>query len=127
MKIEINSSLTSGLGAFTMYDCPSNSTMEAFWLDLENTWVAPASGGTAGFNFPSFVVSPANDAAISLNIVNGEFPSGTSPNTTTRWVGIPEFLRTDIYGPHGWIPLLSYAPSTNSDGGYYAGLSRLSR
>ncbi len=126
VKVEINSSLTSGLGAFTMYDCPSNSTMEAFWLDLENTWVAPASGGTAGFNFPSFVVSPANDAAISLNIVNGEFPSGTSPNTTTRWVGIPELLRTDIYGPNGWIPLLSYAPSTNSDGGYYAGKSPIS-
>ena len=126
VKIEINSSLTAGLGAFTMYDCPSNSSMEAFFLDLENTWVAPASGGTAGFNFPSFVVSPANDAAISLNIVNGEFPSGTSPNTTTRWVGIPELLRTDIYGPNGWIPLLSYAPSTNSDGGYYAEKSPIS-
>ena len=118
MKIEINSSLTSGFGAFTMYDCPSNSGQEAFWLDLENTWVAPASPSTAGFNFSSFVVSPANDAAVSLSILNGMFPSGTSGNTTTRWVGIPALLRSDMYGANGWIPLLSYAPSTNSDGGY---------
>jgi len=116
VKIEINSSLTPGLGAFTMYDCPSNSSMEAFFLDLENTWVAPTSTTSAGFNFSSFVMSPANDAAISLSIVNGQFPSGVSPNTTTRWSGIPELLRTDIYGATGWIPLLSYAPSTNSDG-----------
>jgi hypothetical protein len=118
MKIEINTSLASGLGAFTMYDCPSNSTLEAFWLDLENTWVAPASTNTSGFNFSSFAVSPANDAAVSLNILNGAFPSGVSPNTTTRWVGIPALLRSDVYGANGWIPLLSYAPSTNSDGGY---------
>jgi hypothetical protein len=118
MKVEINTSITSGLGAFTMYDCPSNSTLEAFWLDLENTWVSPASGGTAGFNFSSFAVLPANDAAVSLNILNGDFPSGVSPNTTTRWTGMPELLRSDSYGTSGWIPLLSYAPSTNSDGGY---------
>jgi hypothetical protein len=118
MKIEINTSLASGLGAFTMYDCPSNSTLEAFWMDFENTWVAPASTNTSGFNFSSFAVSPANDAAVSLNILNGAFPSGVSPNTTTRWVGIPALLRSDIYGVNGWIPLLSYAPSTNSDGGY---------
>jgi len=49
--------------------------------------------------------------------MNGGFPSGVSPNTTTRWVGIPELLRKDIYGTSGWIPLLSYAPSTNSNGG----------
>ena len=119
MKIEVNSPFTAGLGAFTMYDCPSNSSQEAFWLDLENTWLAPASPGTAGFNFPSFVVSPANDAAVSLNILNGMFPSGTSSNTTTRWVGIPALLRSDMYGANGWIPLLSYAPSTNSNGGYH--------
>jgi hypothetical protein len=51
VKIEINTSLTSGLGAFTMYDCPTNSAMEAFFLDLENTWVAPASTNSAGFQF----------------------------------------------------------------------------
>ncbi len=120
MKIEINNSLTPGLGVFTMYDCPSNSNMEAFWLDVENNWVAPASGGSAGFNFPSFVMSPANDAALSLTIVNGGFPEGVSPNTTTRWVGLPALLRSDMYNISATIPFLSYAPSINSSGLYRA-------
>jgi hypothetical protein len=30
---------------------------------------------------------------------------------------MPGLLRTDNYGTGGWIPLLSYVPSTNSDGG----------
>ncbi len=118
IKIEINTSLTSGLGAFTMYDCPRTPSMEAFWLDFENTWVAPASGTAAGFNFPSFFMSPPNDAALHLSILNGGFPSGSGVNKTTRWVGIPQLLRNDIYGFAGRISLLSYAPSTNSDGGY---------
>jgi len=118
MKIEINTTLTPGLGAFTMYDCPSTPSMEAFWLDFENTWVAPASTTAPGFNFTSFAMSPPNDAALHLSIVNGGFPSGSGPNKTTRWVGIPQLLRNDIYGAAGRIPLLSYAPSTNSDGRY---------
>jgi hypothetical protein len=126
MKIEVNTSLATGLGVITMYDCPSNSSVEAFFLDFENTWVAPASTTTAGFNFQSFVMSPANDAAVSLNILNGAFPSGISPNTTTRWVGIPELQRSDIYGANGWIPLLSYAPSSNSDGAYNTGKTPIS-
>jgi hypothetical protein len=124
VKIEINTSLTPGLGAFTMYDCPSS--MGLFLMDLENTWVAPASSGTAGFNFPSFVMSPANDGVLGLSILNGAFPSGVGANTTTRWVGIPELLRKDIYGPAGWIPLLSYAPSTNSDSRYWVMKSPIS-
>lgn len=118
MKIEINTTLSPGLGAFTMYDCPSTPSMEAFWLDFENTWIAPASGTEPGFNFTSFAMSPPNDAALHLSIVNGNFPSGYGPNKTTRWIGIPQLLRNDIYGFVGRIPLLSYAPSTNSDGRY---------
>jgi hypothetical protein len=120
MKFEINNSLSTGLGVFTMYDCPSNSNMEAFWLDLENNWVSPGSISTAGFNFPSFVMSPANDAALSLTIVNGGFPEGVSPNTTTRWVGLPAILRNDMYNISSTIPYLSYAPSINSAGLYRA-------
>jgi hypothetical protein len=120
MKIEINNSLSPGLGVFTMYDCPSNSNLEAFWLDLENNWVSPGSLSTAGFNFPSFVMSPANDAALSLTIVNGGFPEGVSPNTTTRWVGLPALLRNDMYNISSTIPYLSYAPSINSAGLYRA-------
>ena len=54
-------------------------------MDFENTWMVPASGA-AGFNFPSFVMTPANDEALSLNIQNGMFPSGQGSNTTTTWV-----------------------------------------
>ncbi len=126
MKVEVNTSISSGLGVFTMYDCPSNSNLEAFFLDLENTWVTAASASTAGFNFPSFVMSPPNDAALSLTIVNGEFGSGTGANTTTRWVGLPALLRGDLAGFSSVTPFLSYAPSINSSGlpqGYRAPIS----
>ena len=118
MKLEINTSISSGLGVFTMYDCPSNSGLEAFWLDFENTWVSPASNA-AGFNYPSFVMSPANDAALSLTIVNGTFPNGSGSNTTARWVGLPALSRQDtLSGASAVIPFLSYAPSINSSGLY---------
>ena len=128
MKLEVNASLQSGLGVFTMYDCPSNSGLEAFWLDLENTWVSPASNA-AGFNYPSFVMSPANDAALSLTIVNGAFPNGSGSNTTTRWVGLPALSRQDTFSStSAVIPFLSYAPSINSSGlsqTYYSPISLL--
>jgi hypothetical protein len=128
MKFEVNTSISSGLGVFTMYDCPSNSGMEAFWLDFENNWVSPASNA-AGFNYPSFVMSPANDAALSLTIVNGAFPNGSGSNTTTRWVGLPALSRQDTFsGTSATIPFLSYAPSINSSGlsqSYYSPISLL--
>ncbi|MFY9853064.1 MAG: hypothetical protein WAK26_04200, partial [Terracidiphilus sp.] len=116
MKFEVNTSLQPGLGVFTMYDCPSNSGIEAFWLDFENTWVSPASDAE-GFNFPSFVMSPANDAALALTIVNGTFPNGSGSNATTRWVGLPALSRQDTFSStSAVIPLLSYAPPMNSIG-----------
>jgi hypothetical protein len=116
MKFEVNTSISSGLGVFTMYDCPSNSGLEAFWLDFENNWVSPASNA-AGFNYPSLVMSPANDAALSLTIVNGAFPNGSGSNTTTRWVGLPALSRQDTFSStSAVIPFLSYAPSINSSG-----------
>ncbi len=117
IKVEINESITPGLGTFTLYDCPAN-TMQ-FFMDLENTWVAPGASGTAGFNFPSFVMSPANDGAISLSILNGMFPSGVGSNTTQPWVGIPALQRSSIVGGSGYIPALTYAPPYNSAGTSY--------
>jgi hypothetical protein len=119
MKFEVNTSITPGLGVFTMYDCPSNSGLEAFYLDLENNWVTAASQA-AGFNFSSFVMSPANDAALSLTLVNDEFPVGTGSNTTQRWVGLPALSRNDMAGGSSIIPFLSYAPFSNSSGLYWA-------
>jgi hypothetical protein len=114
IKVEINESITPGLGTFTLYDCPANTLQ--FFMDLENTWVAVGASGTPGVNFPSFVMSPANDGAISLSILNGMFPSGVGPNTTQPWVGIPSLQRNSIDGGSGYIPSLTYAPSYNSAG-----------
>jgi len=118
LKVEINTSLTPGLGAFTFYDCPAD--VMQYFLDFENTWVTPASPGTVGFNFPSFDLSPANDGAISLSILNGMFPSGQGSNTTKSWVGIPALQRSSVVGYLGYIPALTYAPSYNSAGTSYS-------
>jgi len=117
IKVEINEAITSGQGVFTLYDCPTDDLQ--FFMDLENTWVVPGASGTAGFNFPSFVMSPANDGAISLSILNGMFPSGVGSNTTQPWVGIPALSRNSIVGSSGNIPALTYAPALNSAGTSY--------
>ncbi|MFZ1083372.1 MAG: hypothetical protein WAN35_00250 [Terracidiphilus sp.] len=115
VKIEVNTSLTPGLGVFTLYDCPSNANGEQFFLDFENTWVAPGSQSRTA-NFPSFVMSPPNDKALNLSVLNSQFGNGSLGNTTKRWVGLPELARHDILGDSGMIPILAYAPSMNSGG-----------
>jgi hypothetical protein len=117
VKVEINTALTSGLGAFTLYDCPSSASLgEQFFLSLDTTWVVPSTTSTSGFNFPSIVMSPANDKALVLSALNSQFPRGSSSNTTTAFVGIPGLLRGNLLGANGLTPLLSYSPSTNSSG-----------
>ena len=113
--VELNTTLTPGLGAFTLYDCPSNANGEQFFMDFESTWVARGPQSRTS-NFPSFVMSPANDKALDLSVLNSQFPNGYAGNTTTRWVGLPELSRHDILGASGMIPLLAYAPSLNSGG-----------
>ncbi len=116
IKVEVNTTLTSGLGVFTLYDCPSAGNGEQFLLSLDTTWVAPASGSTAGFNFSSFEMSPANDKALVLSAMNSQFGSGTGSNTTAAFVGIPGLSRGNILGAGGWTPLLTYSPSLASSG-----------
>jgi hypothetical protein len=115
IKVEVNTTLTPGLGVFTLYDCPSSPNGEQFFLDFESTWVLPGST-TRTANFPSFVMSPANDKALNLSVLNSQFPNGTLSNTTTRWVGLPELSRHDILGVSGMIPFLAYTSSMNSGG-----------
>jgi hypothetical protein len=105
---EANSTITPGLGIITIYDCPS--VVQNFAIDLINSRETVAAGSTAGFNFPTIVMSPPNDSNISLNMVNAAFGNGVAPNTTTRFVGIPALMRDDI----GSGSFLSYAPSFNS-------------
>ncbi len=114
-KVEVNSSIKPGLGVFTLYDCPSNANGEQFFLDFENTWVMPGSQVRTA-NFPSFVMSPPNDKALNLSVMNSDFPSGAGGNQTTRWAGLPELSRHDVLGATGMISLLAYAPSMNSGG-----------
>jgi len=80
---------------------------------MENTKTAADKGAVS---YPTIVMSPPNDAALSLNIVNGVFPNGISPNTTQRWVGVPGLTRQDASGQQGYIPSLTYAPSFTSEG-----------
>jgi len=116
LKVEVNSSITPGLGAFTLYDCPSAGNGEQFFLSFDSTWVVPASASSAGFNFQSFVMSPANDKAIVLSAINSQFESGTGSNTTNAFVGIPSLSRNNMLGANGWIPQLTYSPSIGSSG-----------
>jgi hypothetical protein len=113
VKLEVNTSISANEGVFQMYDCPNNlEGGPQFLLDLENTWetinVVP--------NFPSFVMSPANDAALSLTIANGQFPSQDTSDSyhSPRFVGLPQLSRQDMTGSVGYIPFLTYANSFNS-------------
>jgi hypothetical protein len=113
-KVEVNSSLTSGLGVFTLYDCPSEGNAEQFFLNFDTTWIAPATVSTAEFNFTSIAMSPANDKALVLNVMNSSFPSGSGSNTAAAFTGIPGLLRNNMLGASGFIPLLAYSPSISS-------------
>jgi hypothetical protein len=112
MEVE-NGGLAPGLGMFTLLDCPSDVFPVQFAIDMENTRTAPDRGA---INFPTIVMTPPNDLGLNLNIVNGIFPNGTSPNKTERWVGVPSLTRYDASGPQGEIPSLIYAPSLTSSG-----------
>lgn len=116
VKVEVNTSLAPGLGVFTLYDCPADPSPEQFFLDFDTTWVSTAAQTIPGFNFPSLVMSPANDKALVLSATNSQFPGGVAANTTAPFVGVPALLRGSISGASGWTPLLSYSPSFNSSG-----------
>jgi hypothetical protein len=111
IKHEINTNMGSGLGVYTMLDCPANANGEQFFLDFENVWMAPG----AVTNAPGLLMSPSNDLALDLNIVNGTI-SGAG-GFGGKWVGLPTLARSDLGGTDGLIPLLSYSAPLNSDGG----------
>ena len=118
IKVEANTTLAPGLGVFTLYDCPSLGGLVQFYLDFENTWVAPSYPTQAGFNFPSIAMSPSNDGALIMGVLNSQFPAGSGSNTTQKYTGIPALSRNDLSGGSGYIPELSYAPAINSNGAY---------
>jgi hypothetical protein len=119
VNFEVNSSIAPGLGAFTLLD-GSPATCGGYWsyyvnpqllLSLNNVIVNMATSGTSG---SSIVVSPANDAAISMNLANVQF----SGNATSgpRYVGLPALSRMDNVGYFGNYPQFAYSLPIRSMG-----------
>jgi hypothetical protein len=122
MHHEINTNMTSGLGVYTMLGCSSPAlepNLTQFFLDFEQVWMAPASGLASA---SGFVMTPANDAALNLTLVNscvtGVGYGGR--NMGGRWVGLPLLTRSDLNILSGKgscnYPLLNYSPPNNSAG-----------
>jgi hypothetical protein len=105
---EVDSSLASGFGVYTLLDCPTTNSPQ-FYLDFEGVSMAP---GTTT-NAPSIVMSPANDTALNLSALNARMSNGTGYPV---FVGLPALARYNLAGAAGPIPLLTYAPSFESMG-----------
>ena len=105
-----------GLGMITLLDNPNYFNYTQLYLNLINTWNSPNNTTKANFNYPSIVVSPANDLALDLTATNSQMPAGTSPNTTVPFIGIPALSNSNILGSAGFISQLAYAPFRNSSG-----------
>jgi hypothetical protein len=121
IKVELNTSVTPGLGAFTLLSCPSNANGVQFFLNFDTTWVA-AAGNIAGFHAPSIVMSPPDDEALVLSAVNSAFGAGTGTDTTVPFEGIPALSRGELNSAGnggGYYSALFYAPPFAS--GKFAG------
>jgi len=98
--------LAPGLGAITLFDCTTTAFPTQFAIDMENADM------TSSVNATAIQMTPANDEALDLTILNGLFSSSES----TRWAGLPALARYDHSGGSGFIPSLVYAPSFHSNG-----------
>ena len=113
MAIEIGSSLAPGLGAITLYNCVSSSYPSQFLIDMDGVNVSPDLG-TRGYYTPSIAMSPQNDTALNLSVMNSVLPSS---KTDPRWVGIPSLIRQDAgldtssTGSSGFIPWMTFSPA----------------
>jgi hypothetical protein len=118
IKHEINTTMTPGLGVYTLLDCPSSNIRTKFYLDFEQVWMAPGSVT----NSTGIAVIPANDAALTLSLVNSTI---SGYNRGGRYVGLPLLARSDINNltesASSYYPLLSYSPPNNSTGRTYTG------
>jgi len=119
---EVDSSLAPGFGVYTLLDCPTTN-LPQFYLDFIGGSMAPGTRTNA----PSIVMSPANDTALNLSILNERMNNGIGYPVL---VGLPTLARYNLAGAAGLIPLLTYAPSFNSMGfgggvGQYAAPTQL--
>jgi hypothetical protein len=105
MDHEADSALTAGFGVFTLLDC-ATSTAPQYFLDFEGV------GINAAVSLPSIVMSPPNDVALQLSMVNSHFGS----DGALTFSGLPSLSRYDASGSSGYRPLMSYTPSLKSIG-----------
>ncbi|HUD12206.1 MAG TPA: glycosyl hydrolase family 28-related protein [Terracidiphilus sp.] len=104
-----NFNIASGLGIITLYDCGGSNFAPQFFLNLDGV----TESETASVFNPGILMSPANDLALQLTVINSSINGGSPAN---RWVGLPAIARNDMSGSNGWVSLLNYAPSINSIG-----------
>lgn len=120
MAFEIVSNYNAGMGGIVMLDCPSTLQPGQFNIDMVGVNLS-ADSGVNGHDSPTIVMSPPNDSALSLSVVNSLLMSSA---TNPRWVGVPALARQDMAlnssstsGNSAYLPFLGYAPTTLSDGG----------
>lgn len=111
LKIEVNEGLNPGIGAITLYDCPTNPRPGQLQISGDGLWIAPYTQSTAGVNISPFAVIPANDLAIEVSLLNSIIPEGNqTTNFSPRWLGVPYAQSLDHAGEAGVMPVFSYMP-----------------
>ncbi len=116
VKVEVNTSIQSGEGVVTAYSCPTYTNPPQFFINMDTDWIAPGTTTTAGFNFTSVAVIPANSKSVQLTMTNMQFQSGIESNTTVPFVGIPSVSRNSIFIGTGNTPLMAVGNSNHSSG-----------
>jgi hypothetical protein len=104
-----NFNIAPGLGIITLYDCGSDRFNPQFLLNLDQTIESEASS----IHNPGILMSPSNDLALQLTVVNSVINGQTS---AVRFEGLPAVARMDMAGANGNESLLNYSPSINSIG-----------
>ena len=110
MVFEADSSMNPGMGDIVMLDCPSSPEISQFNLDIESA----GFGVPNSFYAPPMVMTPPNDRALSMTLINVRMSTGA--NTPQRFVGLPRLTRFDKTGAGGIYPMLVYSPPQYSSG-----------
>ena len=119
MNMEVDSAFNTSSGVIQTLDCPYTTVVQyapQFSLNLDSVWVHAAGQGTSGFNFPTLVMSPANDLALNLHVSNSQLQGGIGSNTSVPFVGLPTLAQMNMTKPNGFYAELDYAPSFWSAG-----------
>jgi hypothetical protein len=120
LKIEVNKGLNPGMGAITLYDCPTNPRPGQLQINGDGLWIAPYTTSIAGVNISPFAVIPPNDLALEVSLLNSLIPEGNqTTNFSPRWLGMPYAQSFDMAGYAGVMPVFSYMPPLNTANSAY--------